>query len=232
MKAETFGDPRIVEHVTGCFVPVEVNADRNPKLMEAVGVEALPTTVIVSPELRVIRKFKGYQTADQLDGHLNQICQAAHRRENHAPPAVNQAVARNPASTGAVEPPQTAGPEPRGAGEADYSFAGCCLVSLVDRQTLAQGDPRFSVNWKHRKVCFAGRAELDAFLASPDRYWPELNGACAVTAVEGNTLVDGHPGLGVLYRGRIWYFRSEDELARFEQRPEYYVNGISEQTSR
>lgn len=232
MKAETFSDPRIVEHVTGCFVPVEVNADRNPKLMEAIGVEALPTTVIVSPELRVIRKFKGYQSADQLDGYLNQICQVAHRRESHAPLAVSQAVASNPAPAGDEAQPQSAAEPPREAAADDYSFAGCCLVSLIDRQTLAQGDPQFSVSWRHRKVCFVGRPEMEAFLASPDRYWPQLDGACMVTAIDGNELIDGHPGLGVIYRGRIWYFRGEEELSRFEQRPEYYIHRVPERHSR
>ena len=81
MKKETFNDPRIVEHVTECFIPVEVDADRNQKLVQAIGIRGLPTTVIVSPDLKVVRKLTGYQTADQLDQHLAQICPATHHRQ-------------------------------------------------------------------------------------------------------------------------------------------------------
>lgn len=240
MKAETFSDPRIVEHVSDCFIPIEVDADKNPQLMQAVGVKGLPTTVIVSPELKVVRKLTGYQNADQLDQHLTQVCPATHRRSADSAPAVTQAGATSaqpvPGNTGRPAPfPQDPAPQaaaPQETAPVDFSFAGRCLVSLVDGQKLAQGDPRFSIDWRHRKVCFASRTEMQTFLQNPDRYWPQLSGGCPVTAVDENALVDGQPELGVLFRGKIWFFRSEADLVRFEQNPARYVDGAMKMQQR
>src|SRR5690606_22480607 len=60
------------------FVPVEVDADKNPRLVEAVGVEGLPTTVIVSPELRVLKKITGYHPPHELNKQLETICPASY----------------------------------------------------------------------------------------------------------------------------------------------------------
>ena len=251
MKKETFNDPRIVEHVTECFIPVEVDADRNQKLVQAIGIRGLPTTVIVSPDLKVVRKLTGYQTADQLDQHLAQICPATHHRSADATPTVTQAAGRAAPPAAATAPPAAAtaaaaapatappypdtpgpGPQPTRAAVAECSFGGRCLVRLVDGQELVDGQPQFAVDWQNHKVCFAGHEEMTRFLANPERYWPMLNGGCPVTAVDSSTLVQGLPQLGVTYRGRVWFFRSEADLERFEQNPTNYYETVMKYTSR
>ncbi len=73
LKKVAFSDPRIIHQVEANFIPVLVDADKNPKLMEALEVEGLPTMVLVSPDLEVITKIVGYQTPDQLTAKFQKV---------------------------------------------------------------------------------------------------------------------------------------------------------------
>ncbi|WP_166822774.1 thioredoxin family protein [Thalassoroseus pseudoceratinae] len=73
LKKVAFSDPRIIQQVQSHFVPVLVDADKNPQLMEALEVEGLPTMVVVSSDLEVITKIVGYQTPDQLSTKFQKV---------------------------------------------------------------------------------------------------------------------------------------------------------------
>ncbi len=73
LKKVAFSDPRIIGQVQSHFIPVLVDADENPKLMEALEVEGLPTMVVVSSDLEVITKIVGYQTPDQLSVKFEKV---------------------------------------------------------------------------------------------------------------------------------------------------------------
>jgi len=80
MLRETFTDAQVVRDVDGCFVPLIVDADAQPKLVEAVGVRGLPATVIVSPDLKIVGKVSGYKTAKQMHVLLGKACPADRAR--------------------------------------------------------------------------------------------------------------------------------------------------------
>jgi uncharacterized protein YyaL (SSP411 family) len=75
MKRETFQDAHIADHVNACFVPVSLDADRNRDLVRALNVRAFPTTLVVSPEMKIIKRISGYQSVRQFDTHLEHVCQ-------------------------------------------------------------------------------------------------------------------------------------------------------------
>jgi uncharacterized protein YyaL (SSP411 family) len=75
MKHETFQNAHIAEHVNACFVPVSVDADLSKELVRAMGVRGFPTTLIVSPDMKIIQRITGFQSARQFDSHLEQVCQ-------------------------------------------------------------------------------------------------------------------------------------------------------------
>lgn len=73
MKKTTFADETVVENINANFIPVTVDADENQKLMRTLHVQALPTTVIASPDMTVIKKIVGYKNANQLTSDLKAI---------------------------------------------------------------------------------------------------------------------------------------------------------------
>jgi uncharacterized protein YyaL (SSP411 family) len=62
MKAKTFSDPEVAEHVNKTFVPLSLKAEDEQELAEALEVTAYPTTVIVSltPEKKLLGRMTGY----------------------------------------------------------------------------------------------------------------------------------------------------------------------------
>ncbi len=79
MTKETYSNREIADHVNQCFIPVVVDADQNKQFVKAVGVRSLPTTVIVSHDLKIIQRITGYKTARQLGAQLDRVCQ--HEKE-------------------------------------------------------------------------------------------------------------------------------------------------------
>lgn len=86
MERETFVDPVVVRHLSHCFVPLTVDADRNPQFMAQLGIRSLPTTLIVSPDLKIVRRLEGFQSAPQLTRQLAAFC-GDHRRPAPRPAA-------------------------------------------------------------------------------------------------------------------------------------------------
>ncbi len=73
MEQKTYSDSRVITRVNSQFVPVKVDADRNRSLLKELGVQGLPAILVVSPELRPLKRIKGFQTPDGLLGQLPAI---------------------------------------------------------------------------------------------------------------------------------------------------------------
>ncbi|MCH8829844.1 MAG: thioredoxin family protein, partial [Planctomycetes bacterium] len=89
MKQTTFRDKSVCRQINGCFVPVTIDADKHQELMKAVHVEYLPTTIVISPQLVVLKRIQGYHTAAQYRKQLGGICRLA-KHESAGKPTSSQ----------------------------------------------------------------------------------------------------------------------------------------------
>lgn len=48
------------------FVAVEVDADEQRQFIEEMQIQSLPTTLVVSPDLRILKRVQGFQSAGQM----------------------------------------------------------------------------------------------------------------------------------------------------------------------
>ena len=74
MKRDTFRDTKVIAEVNKCFVPVIVDADQHPDVLEILKVDGLPTTVVVLTETKEVSRIAGYRTARQLRKDLKPFC--------------------------------------------------------------------------------------------------------------------------------------------------------------
>ena len=73
MKNETFTDAGLIQHLNAAgYVPVRLDADANKELVQRIGVTSLPTTLIVSPNLKIEARLAGFRSAAQLTQSLRQ----------------------------------------------------------------------------------------------------------------------------------------------------------------
>lgn len=77
MKRETYTNQGLINGINRDFIAVMVDADANRELMERMGIKSLPTTLVVLPNLQVVERLEGFQSAAQLQGSLSKHLQRA-----------------------------------------------------------------------------------------------------------------------------------------------------------
>lgn len=73
MALETYRDPTVRRELSARFVPAVVDSDRYPALVRKLNVEVFPTTVIISPQARVLESFPGYVDAGKFRNRLRNV---------------------------------------------------------------------------------------------------------------------------------------------------------------
>ena len=101
---------------------------------------------------------------------------------------------------------------------------GYCLVSLRDKQTWIQGDPKIQIVFDGKLYLFAGIRERDIFAAAPEAYLPVLDGDSIVAFAESGQRVAGELQFGLTYRDRLYFFQNAKEQAEFNANPNRYLN--------
>ena len=73
MEKATLTDPAVAARITEHFVAVRVDADKHKDLVSELGIKGLPAILIVSPDLQIIERISGFQTAEALVTKLDQL---------------------------------------------------------------------------------------------------------------------------------------------------------------
>ncbi len=77
MKRETFADARVVRDISQNFVAVGLDADTNGSIVKQLRITALPTVLVVSPDLRILAREEGFRTAVQMGQLMHRHMQRA-----------------------------------------------------------------------------------------------------------------------------------------------------------
>ena len=82
MESQTYRDQRVIGRVRSSFVAAAINGPRQPEVARRLGVRVYPTTLIISPEYRVIASIRGYVPPDELTARLAAVSErlATNRR--------------------------------------------------------------------------------------------------------------------------------------------------------
>jgi thioredoxin-related protein len=70
MEHTTLVDPKIVNYVSTCYVPVRLDADRDKRIAEILKVKPIPCTVVLSPNAELLAKVVGYRDVPKYYGEL------------------------------------------------------------------------------------------------------------------------------------------------------------------
>jgi len=77
MNSETFTNAGVIRDISTAFIPVEIDADVDRKLIEQMGVRSLPSLLVIMPDLRIVERLEGFQTPQQLSASLLRHTQRA-----------------------------------------------------------------------------------------------------------------------------------------------------------
>lgn len=311
MEKSTFTDPRVAAQINRQFVAVRVDADKHKDLVKDLEIEGLPAILIVSPDLQIIHRIKGFQTANALLTELGKVPlqtstqavaqngtasntaatqarkpHATERTATHRDPGFEGLTAnemadpsrkksiqvasrpvevRNPAThstkksrvTGPTE--QNAdetssaestreedgkffeslqGPQTRSAARTvshsqntSAAFGGTSLVAAVDEHEIRRGSSKHQLTYRDRVLFFQTEDEKSAFQANPNKYWPMLDGECAVALANEEQHVEGQLQFAAVFRKRVWLFSSEANMREFLADPADTVEAAQEALS-
>lgn len=112
---------------------------------------------------------------------------------------------------------------PRAASNPPLALDGFCPVTLVERKKWLSGDARWGAIHRGRTYLFVGQQEQQAFLATPDRYAPVLNGIDPVVALDRQQELLGKREFGAFLDNQIYLFSSEASYRQFKKNPARYA---------
>lgn len=216
MERETFTRPAVAATVNQSFVPVLVDSDKHKDLVKHLQIKRLPSLLVVSPEMVILKRINGYRTEDKLLPDLSQVI-AEHRPNT---PPVNVVSQSQPAPP---LPTKTASTSENKAA-AGPAFGGLCLPSVNETRTLVSGRPDFAVRYNGKTVYFQSAAHQRQFEQSPEKYWPAIDGTCPVTVATGGKPVEGKLEFAAMFRGKLWLSSSADKMKQFVKQPAFYAD--------
>lgn len=208
MQQLTFTDERVRKRLRRDFVLLELDADEHPQLIADFQIEAYPTTLVVSPELKIVKRISGFQSAGDLVSVLEMVRVKEDNEDSNLfddSDAISALAAMNVSS---------------------FSFDGFCLASLLDENHLRKGKAEFTADYKGQVLCFHSDEHRQRFLADPERYWPVANGNCLVSSRDAGSAATGDPRVGVIWRGKLWFFSDRETQQRFIQMPYQYAGSL------
>ena len=77
MEKSTFTSEEVAERISEDFVAVRVDADKHKDLVKDLEIKGLPAILVVSPDLEILHRISGFQTAEALMTELDKADRAA-----------------------------------------------------------------------------------------------------------------------------------------------------------
>lgn len=231
MLKETFPDERLASRINACFVPVVLDADEHEKIVDAIGITAFPSTIIISPNLDVIGRVRGFHTPRSLEKKLAPFCnERSQTSQVSAKPVTAQAPKTVAKSTTTEAPPSQAPRLPALSIPAasvqplvrEPAFDGLCLVTMLNERMRIEGQAMYSTVFQKQRLQFASQEKLEEFLAAPMKYWPMLDGRCPVATARVEKTSRGNPETVAVFRGQLLFFKDLAHREDFARSPRSY----------
>ncbi len=70
LEKSTLTDRELVAYINANFVPIHIDADRDPRVVEILEAEALPCAVVLSPNADLLGRIKGFKDAARYRAEL------------------------------------------------------------------------------------------------------------------------------------------------------------------
>ena len=218
MERITFSDPATAEVVQRNFVPLLIDIEKHGDIAKQFRIKGLPCLLIVTPDMTILERITGYHTSKKLIPKLNSVVIAKRPPARTPVLPVAQQQTQMPVANLNV----SAGNTTRKATRRP-SFNGQCLISVIDQRKLVPGSSDFTEEYRGQTLYFHNAAQRDRFLRTPDAYWPQLDGMCAMTFLKTGRQVPGQLKFAVVFREQIWVLQQRSQLRAFIESPADHV---------
>lgn len=213
MESSVMNQDSVLKMLGSEVVAVKINADHHPELISQYGIASLPTEVFLGDDGKELRRYVGgtslsdyvarLQNVKTLVGSTNEDAAADSLDENLRPCLL---VKREGHVVG---------------------LGGYSPVAMQKEQKWVKGKEEFVGSYLGVDYFFQSAEERELFLASPEQYIPRLHGCDPVELQLARRVEVGAIELGSIYKGRLFFFQSEENRQRFQNNPAWYAEGLS-----
>ena len=235
-ERETFTRSAVAQYVNQNFVPVLVDIDKRKNLAKHLKITRVPAVLIVSPDMVVLSRTTGFQSAQKLLPNLQKIA-AAHSRSTSSPskniagltkspsaPTLPVSRQVTPAESKKIVPgislvPPTVPDSP--------AFEGLCLSAVQETRSLVSGMPELALQYRDKLLYFSSAEQMQNFRMNPKKYWPRIDGVCPVTLTESGQKTEGKLKYAAIFRQKLWLLSSAENMKKFVSEPTRYITPAS-----
>jgi thioredoxin-related protein/YHS domain-containing protein len=208
--------------------PVSSGRPAAPQIRGELEFEAIPHEEAALPNRPVVRPVsrpKNVVPEPVLESESNSSADEFFRQVQAEASVAPQTAAVRPVGDSTIGKAALTGERSRSKAPA---FAGQCLVSAVDDREIVPGSSSFQATYRGQQLLFRSAEHKDMFLAEPNRYWPMLDGICAISLLNEDNRVGGSLEFAAIFRKRVWLFTSERAMHEFLKEPAEVVDEVAE----
>jgi YHS domain-containing protein/thiol-disulfide isomerase/thioredoxin len=218
MESEVLGTNEVREEIAGDLIAVKVDRDQRPDLVERLGVQSIPTDVIVDPQGRVLSSSVGFR---ERSGYVNWMHEVAARHQEAQRIRLTRTIAGNDANQQLQTRKLNEMPPAEKAQV--VGLDGYCPVVLKDQHKWVEGNSQYQAKHMDLVFYFSTEKAHKEFKADPDKYIPQLLGCDPVVMWESNRAVIGDTSFGAYFNGQLYLFSNGENRQLFKLDPSRYV---------
>lgn len=213
MESSVMNQDSVLKMLGSEVVAVKINADHHPELISQYGIASLPTEVFLGDDGKELRRYVGGTSLTDYVARLQNVkTLVGSTNENTAADSIDEN----------LRPCLLVKREGHVVGLGGYS-----PVAMQKEQKWVKGKEEFVGSYLGVDYFFQTTEERELFLASPKQYIPGLHGCDPVELQLARRVEVGAIELGSIYKGRLFFFQSEENRQRFQSNPAWYAEGLS-----
>lgn len=244
MERESFTRPDVAALARRRLVPVQARPDEDAALAQHFGINAVPATILLSPDGEILARLDGYADPGTFLALLNRAPEPSPAAPDRDGVALAGYCPVRLVQEGRLEAGRPAfalqhegqrywfaDAATRDAFRKDPAAylpadEGRCPVHRVDGKEAVVGDPGRGVLYRGRLYLCADEEARAKFAADPERYANRDvadRGFCPHCLAKDGEHVRGLPRFSASHAGRRYFFAGPDHLEAFRADPETYV---------
>lgn len=107
-------------------------------------------------------------------------------------------------------------------GNGDVAVFGKDVTSFFDDESILQGDPSYTAEYKGVKWQFANSENMEKFKQNPEKYMPQYDGWC-VWAISHGRMRGGLTQFSYVHDGKLYLLCNKLALERFRDNPDFHI---------
>lgn len=238
MERESLSNPALLQQLGHRVVGVKVNFDQQKELARRFNIRTLPGDVVLAPDGTILAQSSGYQT---LQSYFQQLAVADNRFAKRIGSDPTIATLPNDTADGGNRktrwPLIVATPTSRSRSGSTkpviqrtvrvamppLGMEGFNPVALYKHRKWQKGIAKFAAHYKGIEYRLNSARELQQFLATPERFAPQLLGCDPVVLQETDRAQNGTTKHAAYFDGRLYLFINAQTRAKFKQHPMRYT---------